>query len=184
METTENSSLYKIKTDRLLLREFCPEDLEFAYSLFSDKDLMSHYPTLRSLEETKQWLQRTLDRYERDGYSVWIMELIESGKPIGYCGPIKQNIRGFDEVEIGYMLKTQYQGKGLVTEAALACHKYAQEILQARYVVSYIRPANEKSIKVALRTGMHFEVFLPVEKIKWSVDTNIYRKDFFETKEI
>lgn len=165
------------------MREFCHKDLEFAYSLFSDKNLMSHYPTTKSLEETKKWLQITIDRYEKDGYSVWAMELKESGLPIGYCGPILQNIRGFEEIEIGYMLKTEFQGKGLATEASLACQKYAREVLRANYIVSYIKPENKKSIQVALRTGMYFEMFLPAEKSSWSADTNIYRKDFLNKKE-
>lgn len=57
-------------------------------------------------------------------------------------------------LEIGYLFERQYCHNGYATEAAIACKKYAFEILNANEVCSIIRDSNIVSQKVAIRNGM------------------------------
>lgn len=57
-------------------------------------------------------------------------------------------------LEIGYLFNRNYWHKGYATEAAVACKRYAFEVLKADEVCSIIRDTNIPSQNVALRNGM------------------------------
>ncbi|MEG0218119.1 MAG: GNAT family N-acetyltransferase, partial [Raoultibacter sp.] len=57
-------------------------------------------------------------------------------------------------LEIGYLFERQYWHHGYATEAAIACKKYAFEIVGAAEVCSIIRDSNRASQNVAIRNGM------------------------------
>ncbi len=61
---------------------------------------------------------------------------------------------------IGYWLGSEYQGKGIVTEACEALLKYAFEILGLNRVVIRAAEGNDKSIAVAKRLGFSREGLL------------------------
>lgn len=75
---------------------------------------------------------------------------------IGQCDPTIQQWKNQQVLEIGYLFERTYWHKGYATEAAIACKKYAFDILQATEVCSIIRDTNIPSKKVALRNGMHY----------------------------
>ena len=73
---------------------------------------------------------------------------------IGQCGLTMQKWKENELLEIGYLFEREYWHKGYATEAAVACKKYAFEILNVEEVCSIIRDTNIASQNVALRNGM------------------------------
>ena len=73
---------------------------------------------------------------------------------IGQCGLTMQKWKENELLEIGYLFERKYWHKGYATEAAVACKKYAFEILNVEEVCSIIRDTNIASQNVALRNGM------------------------------
>lgn len=63
------------------------------------------------------------------------------------------------EPEIGYHLWREFWGKGLATEAAIACRDYAFKTLGLRRVVSITSPENIPSQRVAQRVHDRKEVY-------------------------
>ena len=57
-----------LETERLKLRELSLDDLDFVAEMLADADVMRFYPKRHSREESAAWIQRQLDRYDRDGY--------------------------------------------------------------------------------------------------------------------
>jgi RimJ/RimL family protein N-acetyltransferase len=63
------------------------------------------------------------------------------------------DIKGKRCLEVGYILKKTYWGKGYATEGAGACIKYGFELFGADKIYATIRPENTLSIAVAERIG-------------------------------
>lgn len=78
----------------------------------------------------------------------------EVPKTIGDCGIIVQQVDGERLYEIGYHLRRDFWGRGLATEAAVACRDWAYTQLKPERLISLIRPENLASRRVAERTGM------------------------------
>lgn len=143
-----------IETQRLLLRELNENDFDSLCKILQDKDVMYAYEGPFSDEEVKDWLQKQLLRYKKDGFGLNAVILKETGMMIGQCGLTIQNIKGKDVVEVGYLFQKAYWHKGYATEAAIACKEYAFNALLVDEVFSIIRDTNTASQNVAKRNGM------------------------------
>ena len=143
-----------IETDRLLLREMSLSDMEALSSILQDENVMYAYNGAFSDEETLAWMQKQLRRYREHGFGLWGIFQKSTGEMIGQCGITMQEYKGGQVPEIGYLLAHKYWHKGYATEAAVACKKYAFEILNVEEVCSIIRDTNIASQNVALRNGM------------------------------
>lgn len=161
-----------LETPRLVLREYAPEDFEWLHPLFSDPEMMAHYPHPFSEEETRQWIARNMARYQKDGFGLWVVELRESGRPIGDCGLTMQNINGAMLPEIGYHIARAHQRKGYAAEAAGACKRWAFTAHGFPALYSYCKCTNLPSQRTALKNGMRFveEYADPV-----NIFTRVYR---------
>jgi len=143
-----------LETARLWLREFEPEDAEAMVRVLSDPEAMRHYPAPYDRAGVEQWIERNRRRYRDDGVSLWAMVFKSTGEVIGDCGVILQEVEGDRLYEIGYHLRRDYWGKGLATEAAVACRNWAFANLRTNRLISLIRPENLTSRRVAERNGM------------------------------
>lgn len=156
----------KLETDRLIVRDFTPEDFTLLHKILSDAETMKHYPHPFQPEETRNWIQRNMNRYANDGFGLWAVELKETGELIGDCGITMQNIHGNLVPEIGYHINRNHQKQGYATEAAAACMKYAFEELGFEKIYSYMKYTNKASARVAVKNGMQF-----VEEYEDAVNT-------------
>ncbi len=173
-----------LETSRLLLREFAPQDVDALAEILSDPETMRYYPAPYDRAGVEQWIERNRQRYRDDGVGLWAMEFSktsdfdtpgfgdlapevqdsemqafkaqgsEFNKVIGDCGIIVQQVEGEPFYEIGYHLRRDLWGRGLATEAAIACRDWAFSHLQTERVISLIRPENLPSRRVAKRVGM------------------------------
>jgi len=143
-----------LDTDRLRLRLFTPDDLQVLFKLSTDPDVIRYADSpARDLEEARQRLQNgPLSDYKKYGYGRFAVELKETGKVIGFCG-----IKYLPEIElpeVGYRYFKEYWGRGIGTEAALACVDFARVDLKIGKLVALIMPENIGSIRVAEKLGM------------------------------
>lgn len=143
-----------IETERLFLREMTPDDLPVLRSMLQDDEVMASYNGAFSDEEVLSWLDRTLARYQKDGYALWAVVLKESGRMIGQCGLTNQEPKGKTLLEVGYLFLKEYWHQGYAIEAATACKEYAFSTIGADELYSIIRCSNRASIAVAKRLQM------------------------------
>lgn len=45
-----------IETERLLLRDYTPEDFDALYEILSDPETMQHYPVPFNAEKAREWI--------------------------------------------------------------------------------------------------------------------------------
>ncbi|WP_159698413.1 GNAT family N-acetyltransferase [Arthrobacter sp. 18067] len=144
-------------TDRLRFREMTLADLDVMSSMLGDPLVMTYYPAPKTRDEAAAWIEWNRDNYARHGYGLWIVET-HDGEFVGDCGLTWQNVNGRSELEVGYHVRLDLQGRGYASEAALACLEYARDVVGVGRIVAIIHPANAASLRVAERLGMrHLE---------------------------
>lgn len=147
-----------LQTNRLILREFKPGDLEYLGSILVNPQVMkfsSSGPC--SIEEAQIRLEKFIESYQIFGFGKWAVCLRGSNQLIGYCGIAMEKIDGKDEKELGYRLDSQYWGQGLATEAASATVKYGFEALNLPYILGVVERSNQASVRVLEKVGMKYE---------------------------
>ena len=148
-----------ITTQRLLLREFVPEDLDQLAPIFADAEMMRFYPEPFTRERTAGWIARAISLYAERGHGLWAMVRRDDGLFLGDCGLVPQQIEGAELLEIGYHVRRDQWGHGYATEAAAACRDYAFEQVGAARVCSIVDPLNLASLRVAERIHEQLRMF-------------------------
>jgi len=59
-----------LETRRLLLREMKPDDFQALFPVLSDPETMCHYPYTFDEQHVKDWIERNINRYQKDGFAV------------------------------------------------------------------------------------------------------------------
>ena len=144
-----------IETERLLLREYTPDDFDALYEIVSDPETMAHYPAPFDEARTRRWIDWNLENYAQYGFGLWAVVLKETGEFIGDCGITIQNIDGEMLPEIGYHIHKKYWRQGFAKEAARAVRDWA--FLNTKYHVlySYMKYTNEGSWRTASHGQRH-----------------------------
>jgi [ribosomal protein S5]-alanine N-acetyltransferase len=143
-----------LETPRLILREFSPDDVDALARVLSDPETMRFYPAPFDRAGVEQWIVRNRSRYAKDGHGLWAMILKPGDELIGDCGLTIQDVDGSNQIEIGYHVRRDLWGQGFATEAARACRHFGFSHLNAKRLISIIRPENLPSRRVAEKNGM------------------------------
>lgn len=143
-----------LETERLVLREYTPDDYEGLYAILSDPETMKHYPKPYDENGARRWLNWSLDNYAKYGFGLWAIELKQGGEMIGDCGITMQNIDGEILPEIGYHIHRTYWRQGYGKEAAGAVRDWFFENTDFGEVYSYMKYSNVASYSTAASVGM------------------------------
>ena len=144
-------------TERLRIRALEPADAEDMAERRSD-------PTTAEYQswEYPYSVERALDmiaeaaRVDRPTPGAWFMagvEEIESGRVVGDIAVYVQP--DGHTAEIGYQLHVWARGRGYATEASRGLVRHAFERVHAHRLVADIVPDNLRSMRLAVRLGMH-----------------------------
>ena len=144
----------KIETERLVLREYTPDDFDALYEIMSDPETMRHYPAPFDGEQTRRWIDRNLENYRRYGFGLWAVVLKDTGEFIGDCGITIQNIDGEMLPEIGYHIHKKHWRRGFAKEASRAVRDWVFQNTEYDTVYSYMKYTNAASCSTAVANGM------------------------------
>ena len=140
-----------IETDRLKFRQWQESDFDEVAQYFAVDENVKFVGGRKNAEEAWRLIATYIGHYHLKGYSYPAVVEKSTGKLIGTVG--LWNSTPWPELELGYWLFNEMQGKGYATEAGLAIKKYALEVLKRDSLVSYIDPKNEASARVAKKIG-------------------------------
>jgi len=144
------------ETARLLLRPLTPEDEAELAAVLCDAETMRWYPRPFTRDEVREWIERQLGRYSSGTGLLGLVEK-QTGRLIGDCGPVWQEVEDRTELEIGYHVNREHWNQGFATEATRAVIDYAFRQFSVERVVSMIRPENLASRRVAEKNGLTLE---------------------------
>ena len=147
-----------IETERLILRQLTEDDAAFIFELLNEPSWIQNIGDrhIRTLDDARAYIRNgPIASYARNGFGLYLVLLKETNESIGMCGLIKRD--GLDDVDIGYALLPRFWSKGFAIEAAQATKLYAKDVIDLKKIVAIVDPANEGSIRVLEKLGMHFE---------------------------
>lgn len=148
----------KIETERLILRPFTMDDIAPSYEMNLDKRVSNFTGDggIVSIEEIERRItEDVLGDYGKHGYGRWAVEFKEESKFIGFAG--LKYLEDMNEVDLGYRLMYDYWGKGIATEAAIACLNFGFETLGLKRIIAMLLPDNAASIRVLEKLDFQFE---------------------------
>ena len=173
-----------IETERLLLREYTPDDFDALHEIMSDPETMQHYPAPFDEARTRRWIEWNIENYAQYGFGLWAVILKETGAFIGDCGITIQNIDGEMLPEIGYHIHKQYWRRGFAKEAARAVRDWVFQHTEYDTVYSYMKYTNIGSWSTALANGMRKVKEYPDPKNTVSYAFAITRREWETLKKV
>jgi RimJ/RimL family protein N-acetyltransferase len=146
----------EIRTDRLCLRRWLPEDRAAFAALNADVRVMEHFPAILSRAESDALAERIDEHFERHGFGLWAVEIPTVTPFAGFVGlAIPRFEAHFTPcVEIGWRLAADLWGCGYATEAALGAVRFGFRALGLDEIVSFTVPDNLRSRRLMERIGM------------------------------
>ncbi|HEX4510878.1 MAG TPA: GNAT family N-acetyltransferase [Burkholderiaceae bacterium] len=144
-----------LRTQRLLLRWFTPEDAEFVRRLLNDPAWLRHIGDrgVRTRKQATAWIRaRLVEPYGRLGFGFWAMERLVDGHLIGLCGLVQRDT--LPHADVGYALMPAWRGQGYAREAAVACMRYGREVLGLPAIWGITSPSNADSARVLEDLGL------------------------------
>ncbi len=153
----------ELRTDRLLLRPWRPEDEAPMAAINRDPEVTRHLNRRVDAEAVAGFLAQMTAHWEEHGFGPYALESLEpglEGEFLGFAGlalpPPFLNAAG-DIPELGWRLARAGWGRGLATEAATAARDDAFGRLGLAETIAIIHPENARSRRVATKLGMHLD---------------------------
>ncbi|HTZ90075.1 MAG TPA: GNAT family N-acetyltransferase [Alloacidobacterium sp.] len=143
----------RLETARLVLRLLTPEDVDDLAAVLGDAETMRWYPAPYTRKQVREGIERQMGSYPSGSGLLGMVEK-QTGRLIGDCGVVWQDVEGRMEPEIGYHVHRGWWNRGFATEAARAAMDYAFGELGVDHVISMIRPENVPSRRVAEKNGL------------------------------
>jgi len=143
--------MLKIETERLRFRQWTESDFEEFANYFADENLSKYVGGVKNREASWRLMATYIGHYQLKGFSYPAVVEKSTGKLVGSVGLWKSG--PWPEIELGYWLMGDMQGKGYGTEAGLAVKAFAFDTLKLETLVSYIDAENNASSSLAKRLG-------------------------------
>ena len=148
-----------LETDRLILREFVPEDAPAMYKNWAaDPEVTAFltWPPHASLHITEEVIHQWIRGYQRPDFYQWAIELKELGQPVGSISVVSYN-NDVDSAQVGYCLGKAWWSRGIMTEALTAVMEFLFQEVNASRVEARHDTRNPRSGAVMRKCGMEFE---------------------------
>ena len=146
------------QTPRLRLRELTIDDADFVLKLVNEPSFLTNIGDkgVRSLDDAREFiLNGPWTGQQKPGYGQFLVELKESGDPIGVCGLLFRE--SLDVTDVGFAFLPDHWKRGFAYEAASAVMIYGRKELKIGKIVGLTSDDNPASIRVLEKLGMEFE---------------------------
>lgn len=146
-----------LETERLTLRPLTPDDLDEMATLLGDPEALRLWGEPLDREGAQAWIERNIARYAAYGFGRCAVIWRDTGELVGDCGLIPTVVEGVDEIELGWITRRSYWGRGIATEAGAAWRDHGLGRLGLRRIVSMVSPRNAASRRIAEKLGFTVE---------------------------
>lgn len=158
--------IFNIETERLILRELKPTDLEGMFELDSNPEVHKYLGNkpVKTINESRKILESVINQYKERGIGRWAAIEKSSGDFIGWSGlrlNTEYKLNGFTNYyDVGYRLIKRFWGKGYATESGKVAVNYAFNTLKLPELYGITEMGNQASHNALLKIGLdHVEDF-------------------------
>ena len=147
-----------LETERLMLRRLAAGDAAFILELLNEPAFLENIGDrgARTLADARRYIAKgPVASYRKFGFGLYLVELKDSGAPIGICGLLKRE--SLDDVDIGFAFLRKYWSQGYARESAAAVMHYGWTTLRLQRIVAITKPNNHASITLLEKLGLRFE---------------------------
>lgn len=143
-----------IYTERLLLRNVSKNDAADIFKLRSDKRIMQFIdrPMATTEQDAINYIGVIALALQNKSGITWAISLKDDPALIGTIG-FWRIVNEHYRAEIGYMLHSDFQSKGLMHEAMKPVLDYGFNVMQLHSVEAHINPGNAASRKILEKNG-------------------------------
>lgn len=147
-----------LETERLILRKVTEADTEAIFEYGSSEEVTRHVLWNRhvTVDDTKAFMDYIQKRYKEKQVAPWGMEYKENGNFIGTIDFVWWKPE-HKVAEIGYVLSSDYWGKGLTTEAAKEIIQFGFKQMDLIRIQAKCFSENIASERVMQKCGMSLE---------------------------
>ncbi len=146
-----------LETARLRLRKLTENDAAFVLRLVNEPAFLTNIgdKEVRNLDDARRFIREgAWTNQPKPGYGQLLVELKDSGEPVGVCGLLYRP--SLDVTDVGFALLSPYQHQGYAYEAATAVLQYGRATLGISQIVALTVPENTASIKLIEKLGLRF----------------------------
>jgi len=139
----------KLETERFILRKGIVDDSQDIFMLYSDENVVKYIPlTLFTSVEDAIYEINWYDKIFKEQTGLrWVIEETKTKKVIGTCGYLNYENK-HNRIEIGYDLKPEYWGKGIMQEALSSIIHFAFTTMGINKIEAKVEPENTSSIRL------------------------------------
>lgn len=147
------------ETSRCIVRELSLDDLDALFELYRDEEISRYTENLYPYEEEKEFQRAYIDNmYRFYGYGMWLVFAKDTGTLVGRAGLEHREYNGEIELELGYVIGTQFQRQGYATEVCRKLIEIAKTMTDFPRINCLIDADNIASIRLAEKLGFsHLE---------------------------
>jgi len=148
----------KLETERFILRKGVVDDSKDLFELYSNENVVKYLPlklfdSVEDAIDEINWYEKIFK--EQIGLR-WVIEETMTQKVIGTCGYLNYE-KEHNRIEIGYDLKPEYWGKGIMQEALSKIIHFAFTSMKINKIEAKIEPENKSSIKLLEKLDFYKE---------------------------
>jgi ribosomal-protein-alanine N-acetyltransferase len=150
-----------LESERLVLRQITPNDVNEIFALRSNPETMKYIPRplVTTIDQAMEHIKMIQDKIVSSEGINWAITEKGNPKMIGIIGHYRIRWEHFRS-EIGYMLLPEYHGKGIITEAIQLMVRFGFDDMKMHSLEAIIDPANLASAKVLEKNGFIKEAHL------------------------
>ena len=148
-----------LRTPRLFLREFRPEDFDAVHGYGSDPEVVEFMPWGPNTEQdTRDFLNRTIESAATEPREEYVLGVVRRSDE-RLMGAVGLHLADADDhmAMLGYVYHREAWGRGYATEAARSVMAFGFEVLRLDRVWAGCDPDNHASARVLEKLGMSLE---------------------------
>lgn len=158
-------------TERLTLRQLSIDDQQDIFALRSDPKINKFLgrPLCKTNEEAINFINKVNDNIEKGNSYYWAITLTDTKTLVGTICLFDFSGKN-NSCEIGYELMTEFQGQGIMKEAAQAVIDYVFQTLKFKKILAFTHYDNQNSTNLLLK----FNFVKSLETDKENPDLNVF----------
>ena len=145
-----------LETERLVLRPLVADEVDSLHRISNEPTVRLYLWDDKPISEAtiKSLIVQSDRMFSKEKIGLFGIRTRGREDLLGFCGFVR--LGGMEESELWYELTHKAWGKGIATEAAWACVRYAFEEVGMKRVIAGVDASNTASLRVTEKLGMKY----------------------------